>query len=83
MRLFAIDNDNTITAFPAAEQIPEGQEQFASEKELVIPGHFCSPALTRRLWPLFFTRACELGRIYSQILSHFFSWSVWIVRSNH
>jgi len=35
MRLFAIDNDNTITAFPAAEQIPEGQEQFASEKELV------------------------------------------------
>jgi hypothetical protein len=34
MRLFAIDKDETITAFPAAEQIPEGQEQFASEKEL-------------------------------------------------
>jgi hypothetical protein len=34
MRLFAIDNDNTITAFHAAGQIPEGQEQFASEKEL-------------------------------------------------
>ena len=34
MRLFTIDADNTITAFPAAEQIPEGQEQFASEKEL-------------------------------------------------
>ena len=34
MRLFAIDNENTITAFPAAEQIPEGQEHFASEKEL-------------------------------------------------
>ena len=34
MRLFAIDNDNAITAFPAAEQIPEGQQQFASEKEL-------------------------------------------------
>src|ERR1035441_1008786 len=34
MRLFAIDNDNTITAFPAAEQIPEGQEHFATEKEL-------------------------------------------------
>ena len=34
MRLFAIDNDNTITAFPAAEQIPEGQKLFASEKEL-------------------------------------------------
>jgi len=35
VRLFAIDNDNTVTAFPAAEQIPEGQQQFASEKELV------------------------------------------------
>ena len=35
MRLFAIDSDNTVTAFPAAEQIPEGQQQFASEKELV------------------------------------------------
>ena len=34
MRLFAIDNDNTITAFPAAEQIPEGQEHFATDKEL-------------------------------------------------
>jgi len=34
MRLFAIDKDETITAFPAAEQIPEGQEHFASEKEL-------------------------------------------------
>jgi hypothetical protein len=34
MRLFAIDADNTITTFPAAEQIPEGQEHFASEKEL-------------------------------------------------
>ena len=32
MRLFAIDS--TITAFAAAEQIPEGQERFASEKEL-------------------------------------------------
>jgi hypothetical protein len=35
MRLFAIDTDNAITAFPAAEQIPEGQEHFATEKELV------------------------------------------------
>ena len=33
MRLFAIDADNTITAYTAAGQIPEGQEQFASEKE--------------------------------------------------
>jgi hypothetical protein len=34
MRLFAIDKDETITAFPAAEHVPDGQEQFASEKEL-------------------------------------------------
>ncbi|MCC6363136.1 MAG: DUF3489 domain-containing protein [Bryobacterales bacterium] len=34
MRLFAIDTDNNITAFPAAEQIPEGQEHFGTEKEL-------------------------------------------------
>jgi len=34
MRLFALDADGTITAFPAAEQIPEGQKQFASEKQL-------------------------------------------------
>lgn len=34
MRLFAIDNDNNITAFPAAEQVPEGQLHFATEKEL-------------------------------------------------
>jgi hypothetical protein len=34
MRLFAIDTDNNITAFPAAGQIPEGQEHFANEKEL-------------------------------------------------
>jgi len=33
-RLFAVDADNAVTAFPAAEQIPEGQEQFASEQEL-------------------------------------------------
>ena len=39
MRLFAIDTDNNITAFPAAEQIPEGQEHFASEKELAKLGH--------------------------------------------
>jgi hypothetical protein len=34
MRLFAIDTDNNITAFPAAERLPESQEHFASEKEL-------------------------------------------------
>ncbi|MCZ2147977.1 MAG: DUF3489 domain-containing protein [Bryobacterales bacterium] len=34
MKLFAIDTDNNITAFAAVEQMPEGQEHFASEKEL-------------------------------------------------
>jgi len=34
MTLFAIDADNNITTFSAAEQIPEGQERFTSEKEL-------------------------------------------------
>jgi hypothetical protein len=34
MRLFAIDADHAITAFPAVENVPEGQEHFASEKDL-------------------------------------------------
>jgi len=34
VKLFSIDADNTITTFAAAEQIPEGQEHFATEKEL-------------------------------------------------
>ncbi|MBS1877850.1 MAG: DUF3489 domain-containing protein [Acidobacteria bacterium] len=34
MTTFAINTDNNITAFAAAEQIPESQERFASEKEL-------------------------------------------------
>jgi len=33
MSIFSIDDENTITAFTAAEQVPEGQEYFASEKE--------------------------------------------------
>jgi len=32
--MFTIDTDNNITACAAAEQITEGQEQFATEKEL-------------------------------------------------
>jgi hypothetical protein len=31
---FSIDTDNNITAFAATEQITEGQDQFASQKEL-------------------------------------------------
>ncbi len=34
MTLFAIDNDNTITAYLAGEAVPEDQARFASEKEL-------------------------------------------------
>ena len=33
MTTFTIDNQNNITAFGAAEQVPEGQDGFASEKE--------------------------------------------------
>ncbi len=34
MAIFAITTDNNITAFTAAEQVPEDQQRFASEKEL-------------------------------------------------
>jgi hypothetical protein len=33
MPMFAITTDNNITAFTAAEQVPEGQDHFATEKE--------------------------------------------------
>jgi hypothetical protein len=33
MTTFTIETDNNITAFAAAEQVPEGQDRFASEKE--------------------------------------------------
>jgi hypothetical protein len=34
MTTFAIDNDNTVTAYLAGEAIPEDHARFASEKEL-------------------------------------------------
>lgn len=34
MTTFAIDNDNTITAYLAGEAVPEDQARFSSEKEL-------------------------------------------------
>ena len=34
MTTFAVTTDNNITAFTAAEQVPEGQQRFATEKEL-------------------------------------------------
>ena len=33
MTTFAITTDNTITAFTAAEHVPEGHDRFATEKE--------------------------------------------------
>jgi hypothetical protein len=33
MIIFTIATDNNITAFAAAEQVPEGQDRFATEKE--------------------------------------------------
>ena len=34
MPTFSVDTENNITAFTAAEQVPEGQQRFATEKEL-------------------------------------------------
>ncbi len=34
MTTFALDTDNNITAFATAEQAPESQQRFATEKEL-------------------------------------------------
>ena len=50
MRLFAIDSDNAVTAFPAAEQIPEGQQQFASEKELAKLAAEWPPQRLVQIW---------------------------------
>ena len=33
MTTFTIETDNNITAFAAAERVPEGQDRFATEKE--------------------------------------------------
>jgi hypothetical protein len=33
MPTFTIDNENNITAYAPAEQVPEGQDRFATEKE--------------------------------------------------
>jgi hypothetical protein len=35
MTTFAIDTDNTVTAYLAGEAIPEGEARFTSEKELM------------------------------------------------
>jgi len=53
MQLFAIDNDNTITAFPAAEQIPEGREHFASEDELFAAASMWPTERLVQIWNSF------------------------------
>jgi len=53
MTTFAIDNDNTITAYLAGEAIPEGQARFASEKELAkLAAHWPAERLVE-IWNSF------------------------------
>ncbi|MFN3326124.1 MAG: DUF3489 domain-containing protein [Bryobacteraceae bacterium] len=50
MTTFAIDNDNTITAYLAGEPIPEDQERFSTEKELAkIAAHWPAERLVE-IW---------------------------------
>jgi hypothetical protein len=53
MKLFAIDAENTITTFPAAEQIPEGQERFSSENELFAAASMWPTERLVQIWNSF------------------------------
>ena len=50
---FAIDAENTITTFPAAAQIPEGQEHFGTEKELAAASAGWSADRLVQIWNSF------------------------------
>lgn len=53
MTTFAIDSDNTITAFLAGDQIPDDHVRFASEKELLkLAGNWPSDRLVE-VWNSF------------------------------
>ena len=53
MTTFAIDTDNTITAYLAGEAIPEDQARFASEKELAkLAAHWPAERLVE-IWNAF------------------------------
>jgi hypothetical protein len=57
MTTFAIDSDNNITAFTAAEQVPEGQDRFATAKEF---------AKLSSDWPL--TRFPEIWNAFAGVV---------------
>jgi hypothetical protein len=57
MTTFAIDTDNNITAFTAAEQVPEGQDRFATGKEF---------AKLSSDWPL--TRFPEIWNAFAGVV---------------
>jgi hypothetical protein len=57
MPMFAIATDNNITAFTAAEQVPEGQDRFATEKEF---------AKLSTDWPI--TRFAEVWNAFAGVV---------------
>ena len=57
MTTFTIATDNNITAFTAAEQVPEGQDRFATEKEF---------AKLSAEWPL--TRFAEVWNAFAGVV---------------
>jgi hypothetical protein len=57
MTTFAIATDNNITAFTAAEQVPEGQDRFANEKEF---------AKLSADWPI--TRFAEVWNAFAGVV---------------
>ncbi len=57
MTTFTIATDNNITAFAAAEQVPEGQDRFATEKEF---------AKLSADWPL--TRFPEIWNAFAGVV---------------
>ena len=59
MTTFAIATDNNITAFTAAEQVPEGQDRFTTEKEF---------AKLSADWPL--NRFPEVWNAFARMVHH-------------
>ena len=57
MTTFTIATDNNITAFTAAEQVPEGQDRFATEKEF---------AKLSADWPI--TRFAEVWNAFAGVV---------------
>ena len=53
MTTFTIATDNNITAFAAAEQVPEGQDHFATEKEFAKLSTDWSLARFPEVWNAF------------------------------